>query len=377
MVLRSIQVCRGLAALVVMAFHICGAIAADHYFGFEVFRQALGFGMVGVEFFFVLSGFIIVYVHADDFGRPERLRPYLRNRFERLYPVYWLIFAAVFALALMSPGARATLPDDPLVILKSLLLLPQHPDVAGGSGAPVIKVAWTLQYELLFYLFVGLLIWNVRLAALMCALLAAAVALAVYSGASIGDWLPILYPRYFLLFALGMAAAAAVRHDVVQPSRPVAVVGGAILVVFCALDVAGRLLSGVAMPDPLIQTLGYGLGSSLLVAGLASAELKGWKVSSPRGVLLGEASYVLYLLHVPVISVTMKVLMALGIGSLGMTGAWLSVAILTIACIASALAVHMMMERPLMRFLRDRREAAWNAPLSAPQPADRAVAAQR
>ncbi len=60
------------------------------------------FGHAGVDFFFVLSGFIILHVHAGDIGRPVRLGHYLQRRFTRVYPFYWV----VFLLALLAMGLR-------------------------------------------------------------------------------------------------------------------------------------------------------------------------------------------------------------------------------------------------------------------------------
>jgi peptidoglycan/LPS O-acetylase OafA/YrhL len=48
------------------------------------------FGHAGVDLFFVISGFIITYVHYDDIGTPSRLGRYAARRFQRIYPLYWL-----------------------------------------------------------------------------------------------------------------------------------------------------------------------------------------------------------------------------------------------------------------------------------------------
>jgi peptidoglycan/LPS O-acetylase OafA/YrhL len=64
-------------------------------------------GDAGVEFFFVLSGFIIASAHAGDISRPARLIPYLQRRIIRIYPPYWIIFAIVCAMALPLAATRA------------------------------------------------------------------------------------------------------------------------------------------------------------------------------------------------------------------------------------------------------------------------------
>ncbi|NBQ54213.1 MAG: acyltransferase, partial [Proteobacteria bacterium] len=56
----------------------------------------------GVDFFFVLSGFIILHAHMDDIGRPARLGRYLWRRAVRVYPIYWICLTlSVGALVVM------------------------------------------------------------------------------------------------------------------------------------------------------------------------------------------------------------------------------------------------------------------------------------
>ncbi len=79
--IRPLQYGRGLAALFVCLFHYEGAMhhyadaaAWSKYFDF-IFRA----GHSGVEFFFILSGFIIFHAHRRDFGQPGRLGSFYRN----------------------------------------------------------------------------------------------------------------------------------------------------------------------------------------------------------------------------------------------------------------------------------------------------------
>ena len=79
--LRSLQACRAVAALLVVLFHASvGIFNLPKYFGCKPFGPVFDFGFVGVDFFFVLSGFIMVYVHAADFGQPRALGAYFWKR---------------------------------------------------------------------------------------------------------------------------------------------------------------------------------------------------------------------------------------------------------------------------------------------------------
>ena len=109
----SLQAGRALAALAVVLFHLGGIVADAKYFNVPWVAAPFRFGDAGVEFFFVLSGFIIASAHAADISRPARLIPYLQRRMIRIYPPYWIIFAIVCVMALPLAATRATLPTDP------------------------------------------------------------------------------------------------------------------------------------------------------------------------------------------------------------------------------------------------------------------------
>jgi peptidoglycan/LPS O-acetylase OafA/YrhL len=91
----------------------------------------------------------------------------MKKRFFRIYPIFWIVFLLVLISAYLIPSLRGTLPNDFLIIVKSLLLFPQDKSIVGGTGSPIIIVAWTLQYEMLFYLCFGLLILNAKIAMLL------------------------------------------------------------------------------------------------------------------------------------------------------------------------------------------------------------------
>ena len=103
---RSLQSCRAIAAMLVMFYHLGQAIDDEKYFGTDLFTAPLLFGgSAGVYFFFVLSGFIIYFVHCADFSHPNRLKNYIYNRVVRIYPTYWIIFLTVYLLVRAIPWA--------------------------------------------------------------------------------------------------------------------------------------------------------------------------------------------------------------------------------------------------------------------------------
>src|SRR5947209_3437989 len=135
----SLQVGRGFAALIVILFH--ARLIATKIAPLSRFEQIFSFGSSGVDFFFVLSGFLICYVHLNDIGHPTSLWRYVRKRFTRIYPPYWVLCGLLAPWYLLIPslvahqGARGW-----PVILKSLALLPQN-------GTRIVGVTWSLEYE--------------------------------------------------------------------------------------------------------------------------------------------------------------------------------------------------------------------------------------
>jgi peptidoglycan/LPS O-acetylase OafA/YrhL len=349
---QTIQASRGIAALLVVLFHVGITLSKDKYFGevAETIDRIFSFGgRAGVAFFFVLSGFIISHVHHADLGRPDRFMPYLRKRIKRIYPIYLFVFLAVFGSALAIPSLRDTVPHDPLVILKSILLLPQDKLVVGRTGAPVLDVAWTLQYEMVFYLAFGAAILYRRLFWLVAALFAANYFLQFFAD-------PYEFPRRFFthhlifLFLFGVAAAALVRSKWVVPQPGAVVLAGTLA--FCGVAAwAVVVVPGEGQP---LFDIGYGAASFLLIVGLTA-----WERAHPRGLPqwryggLGDASYALYLIHFPLVSALCKI--AVRLLPKTEASAWVAFVLIVEICVLAGLLLHRFVEKPLVQGVFARR----------------------
>jgi len=343
-VYKSLQACRGYAALLVVLYHLGLAIGSPKYFGIRQFGLPFGFGDSGVVFFFVLSGFIITWVHFADIGTPSRLLPYLRKRAVRIFPTYWIVLAAVFLLAVAMPAFRSTVPHDFPTLLKTFALVPQEPAVVGGTGAPILIVAWSLQYEICFYCWVGVFILSPALGFLVTGAF-----VANFLGCRLGS---CSFPRSFLsnpvilLFAYGALIAYGSRSPIrmKRPSTIAATAAGAFLVLGMAEVIWGQ------QSLPIDRRLAYGLVSGILILSLVRAEDanppaagKGWSS------LLGDSSYALYLIHFPLISALCK--LAVSFGLTGPWGALVAYISILCACVAGAIAFHLRLEKPLLRVL--------------------------
>lgn len=341
---KSIQACRGLAALLVVLHHLGAAFASSKYFGVAAFAVPFTAGDAGVEFFFVLSGFIITWVHFEDFGHPTGVWRYLRKRAVRIYPAYWIVFAAVYLAAQVSPSLRAAVPHAWATILKSLTLVPQNSAVVGAGGAPVIVVAWTLQYEVCFYVLMALCIVSRLVGIMAVALLLINVGLCHFGECS--------FPRSFfadnlmLLFGLGALIACCRKLSItVRRARMVAALAAVAFLSCGAFEAA--MGTGTL---PIDRRLLYGLLSGILILALVQAESAGELSINHRWMaLLGDASYALYLIHYPLISALCKFMMLVGLS--GVTGAFVAYPLILGACLLAAVGFHLGIEKPLLRAL--------------------------
>jgi peptidoglycan/LPS O-acetylase OafA/YrhL len=346
--IHSIQAARAIAALLVVFFHAAGTLAKDKYFGQAAapLERAFWFGGdAGVAFFFVLSGFIIHYVHFRDFDCPKTLVYFLRRRIVRIYPTYWIIFSVVFIGAISVPTLKDTVPSDIIIVLKSLLLVPQDINIVGGTGAPVLAAAWSLQYEIVFYAAFALALINrwlfyAMIAAYILNFLSQPVS-GLYS-----------FPRSFLsshlilLFVMGMWAAR------VRAQKMSLHIGRSIVIVSSTLFVATAVLATWYREEsakPTVDLL-YGVASAALIIGLTNLDSNFRSTAFERVVSrLGESSFALYLIHFPLVSLLSKAaVIALPNDALGVV---LAFALLVFGSVFIALLFNSLIERPLLRHL--------------------------
>ena len=331
--LPGIEAARGGAAALVVFYHAARHMDLACHVPFV--RALLQFGHAGVDLFFVLSGFIILFVHFEDVGRPGRLGRYASRRVTRVLPVYWVALALTILLAVVAGhGWPRAWP-----VLRSALLLPSWSE-------PLLGVAWTLQYEVVFYAFFAVLILNRHVGILlMAAWLVAVLAASARGGLGVP---PSVCSAYDLEFFLGMGVAVLARRGGVGVSRVAVLLGGSVLMLMCACEDMG-LLDGYGVG----ARLAYGVPAAVLILGLADpAFALPAAVARPLAVL-GAASYAIYLFQFCWIAVVWQVYRAGGLDHLLACG-W-GVPVLGLGGIAGGVLMSRYVEYPLMRLLRARR----------------------
>lgn len=342
--LDGLQAGRAIAALMVVAFHANVFILPAKMYDGTTAGAAFNMGYAGVEFFFVLSGFIMYFVHARHFGQVDRAGTFLRRRALRIYPLYWSILGVVLlvdALTMFGPAQPWSWAEG----LASIFLIPT-------ADFPIMRIAWTLMHEMLFYLVFASLIlarvggtWVFGLWMLGCIVLP-------FIGVPSGPF-SVIFSAYNLLFAFGMVAAWGFRR---------LTTAGAL----CLLGLGFGMFAGIGLSEALggvvwdqaSRTWGYGIGAAMMTAALATGIAR-----PPRWlVFLGDASYSIYLIHLPVMSALAFLLASLGL-PWGLPPEVMLVALMIISAAVGSLC-FLLIERPMMRtFARNEKRATVKPPV--------------
>lgn len=248
-----------------------------------------------VMFFYMISGFLITYTLTKNYGPGDTARFY-RNRFIRIFSLYWPVVAIVFILV---PGALTAFLNAGLVDkATALLLFGQDWRVSFGAegGAyfggniTFMNQSWTLGAELTFYLFAPLLLRYPKVAiALLCASLALRAAFVFALGDNIHViWTYTFFPSTACFFLLGYAAALAAERFPAA-NRP-AMGYGALAAIVAIM---------VFMPSYGFDTPRFWISVVLFAIGLPGifAATKDIRLLN----MLGDLSYPLYLIHLLVL----------------------------------------------------------------------------
>ena len=336
--ITSLQAGRAFAALMVVFYHLNLFILPQRLYDGQHLHTVFNFGYAGVEFFFALSGFIMMFVHREDFGTSSKFGRYVFKRITRIYPVYWLIlFALLIAWAIL-PGIGPEIYPSAQQMIYDATLLPTQ-------GEPLLNVAWTLQHEMLFYAIFGLSICSRRLGMAIFFCWFSACAMGVLFGGVTPFPASFVFSPYNLIFLFGMLAALAYRHIPVHAAWTL-LVGG--VTAFIAIG-----LGDVYNVLPLShghQTVAFGVAASLAITGAAALENMG-KLGTPHALkVLGDSSYSLYLIHMPVMVTLAPIFVGLGLTN------WMPLPVtallFVIAAVSAGLIVHFVFERPLMNFIK-------------------------
>ena len=341
--LESIQVLRAIAAIGVVFTHAITRIStafpdANHHSLLAGSDGQLTAGDAGVDLFFAISGFIMLHVHRNDFGRAGAPLKFMLRRILRIVPIYWFLTSLALIVLMVAPQLFSThyRGIDLPWIIGSYLFVPIAPP--GWNATPVVGVGWTLNFEMFFYVVFACALLLPRRLGLQ--LIFAGFGCLVALGVVLQPSLPVLglVTNWLLLdFLMGLAVAwwILVRGRLSSGAAVALLLAG----VVC-------LAVSVAWPPPEegpLRVLKWGIPTALIVFAMSSIDLREGRTRRLLSTL-GDASYSIYLFQFFALPACARVMQAAGAETIAFD---VNVLILTLLVTASGFFCWLFVERPL------------------------------
>jgi exopolysaccharide production protein ExoZ len=289
--LNAVQLLRCVAALLVVYCHTLdwqqdaggtGSFFQNHFFYLQ------NFGAVGVDIFFVISGFIITII-SYYYAKNNKVFYFFVKRFIRVVPLYWIVSLIVFAgLFLFNKGRT-----DTKTILATLLILPY----------PILVQGWTLFFEFLFYTVVTISMSVSKKKYITITILFFLVCFVLWyivpAHLAVRKYLFNAIMLEFLLgVAIGVFYLSSFRiNTIILNVFFIAGVTGLLATVFTGYKNISEHYLTVDGTHSLLRVLIWGIPSALLVAGLVLKEKMHALTVPHLWIAVGNASYSIYLTH--------------------------------------------------------------------------------
>lgn len=187
--IEIVQFLRGVAALLVCFFHMKGILVFD---GVPVGKYLFGSGSIGVPIFFMISGFIMVITTRNSTPTIRYVGDFYLKRAIRIIPIYFLL---TFFLIIAQGDLFVYVTKFADRLISGLLFIPTYDNHIGPSyGMPPLKVGWSLNYEIFFYLLLGLSIfagkhrWKVLSVAILFLVVVVPIYTNGYVMTSLSEW---------------------------------------------------------------------------------------------------------------------------------------------------------------------------------------------
>jgi len=332
--IQNIQVLRGIAAFLVVLHHFVNHYVLHNGY-FESVQLLRHFTFFGVDIFFVISGYVIAMTTKDvQRGFSSALR-FIRNRACRIYLGYWPFFFLMWLLAYRyQPGIL-----EGVNYFKSFFLL------TPATSELLLKISWTLSFELYFYVLCFFLFWVPNKALSYCVMFAFIAVLGVnYAGLLHGKALAgFLLSPYMLEFFSGYLLC---------------VMGKRVLAKVWLLPVLLIFFIGLVLginqqaETGLLRVVTFGVAGfcavwlSLLLENSGKTITKGWLMD------MGNASYTLYLSHIALIHVFGNSGLMKWLGTQHFMVRELGFALLLIVMVRFAIEFYRAVELPLYKKVR-------------------------
>ena len=297
--LDSLQLGRGAAVLSVFVLHLL-TLSVEYQHGYFAYSWTPVL-RAGVDVFFVISGVVMVVTTYNKFGKTGTGKRFLIHRVSRIYPPYLILTAVLTVFWFLRPSAVDS--KTGVDLFSSFTLWPSV------GRLPLVQVAWSLSFEMMFYLVFFLLIVFMKRRWLPQALLlwsvivlAGSTAIALDSSGTLVTSFPranFFLSVYVLEFVAGCFIGFALLKANLMFGRTSVAIATVLFVaeaaVFEAIKFDGNYHGG-------LRVLLFGVPAVLLIYGLLAWEQEAGSLHVPRWLIrCGDMSYSIYLVHTLVI----------------------------------------------------------------------------
>lgn len=331
----GVQLLRFIAAVLVVITHATLAIVERlNVHEFSVWEN----GGVGVNIFFVISGFVMVVSSQKLLFRNDGAKLFLQKRLIRIVPIYWFATSLKLSIVLLFPIVTLHSNFDYWHTLCSFLFIPAK----NGEGVitPIHAVGWTLTYEMLFYCLFALALYLKKPAVLFVSTLFILLIL-ISTFIDLSAWtIADYYSRPITLqFVMGMIIG--LMHIKEFKFHPV------LALLFLVFGFAQVLTELYIKSEPdWLSFLRWGLPSAMIVIGVVYLEPYIKSYIPKMLTYLGDGSYSLYIFH-PFIIPAIGILLA----KLGIDNPSIAMVILVIIPILLCQIIYLYLEAPITSYL--------------------------
>lgn len=298
--INIIQELRGYGVCWVILAHL-SFIEEKYAGGTDYIPDYVMFGSSGVDVFFVISGFMMVYINYNRPGGWKASLSFAYDRLVRVYPMYWLYCLPLVPLYFIFPHLINSADGNQANILRSILLVPDE-------NLPLLPVAWTLIHEVYFYTVITVLMflpvatrwWGIVVWALLCI-----GCMAFSDSLRLGQPLVALLTNPINLeFVLGAGIAVLLLSGRAPLAVPMLIIG---LFLYIAGYCGYVWFTHQTMIDRNWRVLLAGVPVTMIIYGLVTIENRnGFTLAKPLR-LVGDISYSAYLSHLLILSALGKV----------------------------------------------------------------------
>jgi len=337
--LLSIQYLRGIAALFIVFYHISIQLYRLGYHG-----NPFLFFSAGVDIFFVISGFVMWYTTFDRNIGPQE---FIRHRIIRVVPLYWLITSLYLIILSIKPSLLQSAKFSLSHVIKSFLFIPASHPVSHAMW-PLVIPGWTLNYEMFFYALFAITLLFARRgrAFIIIGMLLALVCLPFFAPPT--NSVVAFYTSNILLeFASGVVIGYCYTSGLTIPRQVAALTTLAgVLILVVALNIGLSNVPRIVYP---------GIPALMIVSGAIFYERSGGIKDITFLLLLGDASYSLYLSHGAVLSAYGQIWRASGGPNISAPIIFfIFYAVGTLLTVAVGITLYHLVEQPILQKLSRR-----------------------